>query len=198
MSLGIPEGTSQVAPFKERHPVLSSIPEGDFPRTVGLRLDPKVTAEFQPLLKSALATALEYRDSPIEDLQVIIPVNGDSVFSTYATNYLEGYLSSAGAAQLTRNNVSVSWEGSRAGLSNASVRRIEDAENASPTNPDLRLHLVFGDGPEKQPNLIIDPVISERVVGDQNKVVTFPEFTTSAVDAAIASLAVPPQSTISE
>ena len=197
MTLGIPEGTSQGAPFKERHPVLSSIPEGEFPRTVGLRLDPKVTAEFQPLLKSVLATALEYKDSPMEDLQVIIPVDGDSVFSTYATNFLEGYLSSSGA-QLTRNNVSVSWEGSRAGLSNASVRRIEDAENASPTNPDLRLHLIFGDGPEKQPDLIIDPVISERVIGDQNKIVTFPEFTTSAVDAAIAGLAMPPQSTISE
>lgn len=184
---GVPEGSVSSIPFKDRHPILSGIPEGSFPRSIGLSVNPTSTQGFHSLMTSVLNTAYDFAGSPTKDIYALM-ASTNEMFSSYSRNFLEGYLSTQ-VPVLQAGRVAVKWEGPKPDP--RSVVRINRAVRETARSANLTLHLVFNKRQRRDVDLMVEPTQEQRVLVDQNRIVTFSVFKPDVIDTAIVKFVNP-------
>lgn len=191
--LDIAETIAPKPTFKERHPILSDLPDPSFPKSLVLRLGDMPMGQYNLLINSAFSAVTEYADSPISDIVLSVDTS-DEVNLTYITNFLEGSLGNR-IQELKAGGISVKWIGDRSKLSKNANENLTNVERETQPGNNLRFHLFLGNGELKvAPFVSVNPEIAEKADPSASLTKKVTVFTTGAIDSAILSFASSPQS----
>ncbi len=169
--------------FEERHPEVAGIPAESFPKTLIFNIGDMPIMQYRALLDSAFAQVLEYSDSPVGD--IVILVNAVSETNrAYLTNFLEGAIG-ARTADFRRARTGVVWKGDKAKLSVRAQENIARAEEQTATDRRANLLISFGGESLTGSSVSIDP--RETLITDSTSGKTYKQtvFTSAGIDSVV-------------